>query len=232
MTSIRTDDHSTESEVGSVSWVGKKGRLTAVPTGRRPHRRLPHLLVGVLLVVVCVGGALWWSSTAQDRVPVLAVARPLSVGHALEPGDVREVEVSAADMVAIVPAGQAATVLGRRMATSLGVGSLLTPGSFGPSMIPAAGYAVVAVALKPGQFPLELAPGSPVLVVTSSVASPPAEQPAGGDSTWPATVTGVAKAEIDQNTVVSLQLPGTSAPALARVPSGQVSLVMLAVGDR
>lgn len=232
MISIRTDDHNAESEVDSVSWVGKKGRLTAVPTARRSHRRPPHLLVGVLLVVVCVGGALWWSSTAQDRVPVLAVARPLTVGHALEPGDVREVEVSAADTVATVPAEQASTLLGRRMATSLVTGALLTPGSFGPRMIPAAGYAVVAVALKPGQFPLELAPGSPVLVVTSSAPSLPADQPADGGSTWPATVSGVAKTEADQNTVVSLQLSGTSAPALARVPSGQVSLVMLAGGGR
>ncbi|WP_284747691.1 SAF domain-containing protein [Amycolatopsis sp. RTGN1] len=231
MTSIRTGEQGAGPEVGSASWVGKNGKLTAVPTGRRTRRRLPHLLVGVLLVVVCVGGALWWSSNAQDRVPVLAVARPLSVGHVLEPADVHEVEISAADAVATVPTEQASAVLGRRMATSLGPGSLLTPSSVGPATIPAAGYAVVAVALKPGQFPLELAPGSPVLVVLAT--SPPsATQLAGDDSTWPATVTGVAKAETDQNTVISLQLPGTTAPALARVPAGQVSLVLLAGGDR
>ncbi|RSM37887.1 hypothetical protein DMA12_35215 [Amycolatopsis balhimycina DSM 5908] len=196
---------------------------------------MPHLLVGVLLVVVCVGGALWWAAGAQGRVSVLAIARPVSVGHVLEPADVHQVEISAADGVATIPAGQAATVLGRPMATSLTAGALLTRGSLGPSMIPASGQAVVAVGLKAGQFPLELAPGAPVLVVVAAstpTAALPAVQGSGDGPTWPATVTGVARAESDQTTVISLQMPSATAPALARVPAGQVTLVMLAGGER
>ncbi|QKV81801.1 hypothetical protein HUT10_48210 [Amycolatopsis sp. Hca4] len=221
--------------MGSVAWLGKNGRLTAVPTGRRTRRHLPHLLVGVLLVVVCVGGALWLAASAQGRVSVLAIARPVSVGHVLEPADVHQVEISAAEGVATIPAGQAATVLGKPMATSLTVGALLTRGSLGPSMIPASGQAVVAVGLKAGQFPLELAPGAPVLVVvaaSSSTTALPTVQGSGDGPTWAATVTGVVRAESDQTTVISLQLPSATAPALARVPAGQVTLVMLAGGER
>ncbi|WP_410614552.1 hypothetical protein [Amycolatopsis sp. lyj-109] len=221
--------------MGSVAWLGKNGRLAAVPPGRRTRRRLPHLLVGVLLVVVCVGGALWWAASAQGRVSVLAIARPVSVGHVLEPADVHQVEISAADGVATIPAGQAATVLGRPMATSLTAGALLTRGSLGPSMIPASGQAVVAVGLKAGQFPLELAPGAPVLVVVAAstpTAALPAVQGSGDGPTWPATVTGVVRAESDQTTVISLQMPSATAPALARMPAGQVTLVMLAGGER
>ncbi|MEU8632725.1 hypothetical protein AB0C38_11185 [Amycolatopsis sp. NPDC048633] len=163
---------------------------------------------------------------------MLAVTRPVSVGHVLERADVHEAEISAADTVATVPVEQAATVLGRPMATSLDPGALLTPGSVGPPALPAAGHAIVAVALKPGQFPLEVAPGAPVLVVTTTspaVASSTAQE---GGKTWPATVTGLVKAEVDQTTVISLQLPGDAAFALAQVPVGQVSLVMLAGGER
>ncbi|WP_439382142.1 SAF domain-containing protein [Amycolatopsis lexingtonensis] len=233
MTSIRTGERDTGTEAGSVSWLGKKGEPAAVPTGRRTGRRLPHLLVGVLLVLVCVGGALWWTTSAQGRVTVLAVARPVSVGHVLERTDVREVEISPADAIATVPAEQATAVLGRRMATSLSPGALLTPGSVGPASVPATGHAIVAVALKPGQFPLEVTPGTSVLVAVtappSTAASPPAQE---SGQMWTATVTGLAKAETDQATVISLQLVGDAALALARVPVGQVSLVMLAGGER
>jgi len=233
VTSIRTGDHDTRTEPGSVSWLGKKGQLSAVPAGRRTRRNLPHLLVGVLLVLVCVGGALWWNTSAQGRVPVLAVARPLSVGHVLERADVREVEISDVDTIATVPAEQAITVLGRPMATSLSPGALLTPGSVGPAAVPAAGHAIVAVALKPGQFPLEVAAGSPTLVVVTAPSSPSGSSvaPESGQM-WQATVTGLVKTESDQTTVISLQLLGDAALALARVPVGQVSLVMLAGGER
>lgn len=232
MTSIRTGERGAGTEVGSESWLGKKGHLTAVPTGRRARRRLPHLLIGVLLVVVSVGGALWWSGSAQGRVPVLAIARPVSVGHVLERADVHEVEISATDGLATVPVEQATAMLGRPMATSLDPGALLTLGSVGPATIPAAGHAIVAVALKPGQFPLEVAPGTPVLVVTTTSPAVASSTVLESGQTWPATVTGLVKAETDQTTVISLQLLGDAAFALARVPVGQVSLVMLAGGER
>ncbi|RSD16601.1 hypothetical protein EIY87_21960 [Amycolatopsis eburnea] len=215
-----------------MSWLGKKGRLTAVPAGRRTRRRLPHLLVGVLLVLACVGGALWWTTSAQGRVSVLAVARPLSVGHILERADVREVELAVADTIVTVPAERATAVLGRPMATSLGPGALLTPGSVGPAAVPGAGHAIVAVALKPGQFPLEVAAGSPTLVVVTTPSSPGSSSLPESGQTWPATVTALVRAESDQTTVISLQLVGDAALALARVPAGQVSLVMLAGGER
>ncbi|WP_225439977.1 SAF domain-containing protein [Amycolatopsis eburnea] len=232
MTSIRTGDHDRGTEADPVSWLGKKGRLTAVPAGRRTRRRLPHLLVGVLLVLACVGGALWWTTSAQGRVSVLAVARPLSVGHILERADVREVELAVADTIVTVPAERATAVLGRPMATSLGPGALLTPGSVGPAAVPGAGHAIVAVALKPGQFPLEVAAGSPTLVVVTTPSSPGSSSLPESGQTWPATVTALVRAESDQTTVISLQLVGDAALALARVPAGQVSLVMLAGGER
>jgi hypothetical protein len=169
-------------------------------------------------------------------VPVLAIARPVTVGHVLEPADLRRIEVSAEAGVAMVPVEQTASVLGRPMATSLAPGALVTPSSVGVAAIPATGQSVVAVGLKPGQFPPELAPGAPVRVVlatTSMVgAASAAGQGTGDVATWQATVIGVAAAGTDQTTVVSLQLPSTTAPALAQVPAGQVALVLLPGGGR
>lgn len=217
---------------GSVSWLGQKGNTTRLPRGRGTRRRVPHLVVGALLVVVCVGGALWW--TTATRVPVLAIARPVSVGQVLERADLRSVEVSAEAGVATVPVEQAASVLGKPAATSLAPGALVTPASVGTAGVPEAGQAIVAVGLKPDQAPPELAPGTLVRVVlaaaTPGVASVASQ--ASAEPTWLATVVGITAAGTDQTTVVSLQLPSTTAPALAQVPAGQVALVMLPGGER
>lgn len=234
MSSASTRDRSrTEpgSEVaGSVSWVGRKGRPGFL-RGRR--RRLPHLSAGVLLVVGCVGGALWWSDHGRDQVAVLALARPVQLGHVLQPADLRSTQLSASAEVATVAADQATSVLGHPMATSLGSGALLTLDSVGPPAIPPPGYAVAALGLKPGQFPPELAAGTSVMVVVTA----PGSTSAGAGqfvvpgSSWRALVVGIAAASADQ-TVISLQIEATAAGQLAQVPAGQVALLMVSGGDR
>ncbi|GLY68752.1 hypothetical protein Atai01_53710 [Amycolatopsis taiwanensis] len=188
----------------------------------------------MLLVVLCVGGAVWWTTSTQDRVPVLALARPVPVGHVLTSADLRSIDVSTAPGVALIPAEQAASVLGRPMATSLGRGALLTPDAVGAPAIPVAGRAVVAVGVKPGQFPPELAAGCPVTaVVTASTGTGASSSSAQGHepgTSWRATVVGVSAGGADQTTVVSLDLDATSASQVAQVPAGQLALVMQPAG--
>ncbi|QFU86713.1 hypothetical protein [Amycolatopsis sp. YIM 10] len=216
------------------AWLDRSGSpSTSAPRRGRP-RRLPHLVAGVLLVVLCVGGTVWWTTSTRDRVPVLALAKPVTVGHMLTQADLRGLDVSAAPGVAVIPADQAAGVVGRPMATTLGAGALLTPDSVGVAVIPAAGRAVVAVGVKPGQFPPELAAGSPVTVVvtapTTTGTTSTTTQGQGPGTAWRATVVGVSPAGTDQTTVVSLDLDAGSASQLAQVPAGQLALVMQPAG--
>ncbi|MFE5565061.1 SAF domain-containing protein [Amycolatopsis japonica] len=190
-------------------------------------------MAGLLLVVLCVGGAVWWTTSIQDRVPVLALAKPVPLGHVLTPADLRSIDVSAAPGVALIPADRAASVLGRPMATRLGAGALLTPDAVGAAAIPAEGRAVVAVGVKPGQFPPEVAAGAPVTVVV--IAAPVAGGSGAGQApgtSWHATVVGVTSAGTDQTTVVSLELDAVEALQLAQVPAGQLTLVMQPGGER
>ncbi|MFJ8813787.1 SAF domain-containing protein [Amycolatopsis thermoflava] len=213
-------------------WVSD-GKTTSRFRGTGRRRSLPHLLLGVLLVLVCAGGFVLFSLDSGDRQAVLALARDVPVGHTLVPQDLRQVNVALDPGVAAVGVDEAATVLGRPMATSLTAGALLTPGSVGTAAVPAAGQAIAALALKPGQFPPEIAGGARVAVVfvpgqAGTATSPPAD----GGTVWPAVVTSVASAPSDQTTVVSVQLAEASARQVAAVPAGQLSLVMLAAGGR
>lgn len=213
-------------------WLDSTGTPSTSSARRwRGRRSLPRLLAGLVLVFSCAAAGVWWMVGLDDRISVLALTRSVTVGQTLTAGDLRVVEISAADGVTLVPADHASTVLGRPMATILGPGALLTPASVGVAALPAAGQAVTAIGVKAGQFPPELAPGAPVSVIVTA-ASPTAggaaaSGPAPGAS-WPATVVSVSHPGTEQTTVVSLSLDTAGATALAQVPAGQLALVLQA----
>ncbi len=210
------------------SWVGDGRKPSASRLRATGRRRVPYLLLGVLLVLACTGAFLMVLSNSGNRKPVLVLARPVSVGQVLTTQDLRQVDVAVDPGVSVVDVSQATTVVGRPMATSLSAGALLTPDSVGGAMVPADGQAVAALAVKPGQFPPEVAPGARVSVVFVPEQAGTATSPPGDRGTvWPAVVLGVTASPNDQATVVSVQLSEAAARQVAAVPAGQLSIVML-----
>jgi hypothetical protein len=233
-TTTSRPDVARPTRAGGGPWIGDDtkrpvSRLRA--SGRR--RGVPYLLLGVLLVLACVGGFTLISLNAGDRQAVLAVARTVALGQVLTTEDLRRVDVAVDPVVAVVGADQAATVVGRPMATSLSVGALLTPDSVGDAVVPTAGQAIVALAVKPGQFPPEVAAGARVSVVLVPGPSATASNPPGDDgAVWAALVTSVTTSANTPTTVVSVQLGEAAAHQVAAVPAGQLSIVMLSAGGR
>jgi hypothetical protein len=207
-------------------------------TGRKPTSRLrspkrrhsiPHLVLGVLLVLACATAFAVLSLVTGDKQPVLALARPVMVGQVLTAEDLRQVNVSLDPGVSVVDAGQAAAVVGRTMTESLPAGALLTGDAVSGPGVPTAGQALAALALKPGQFPPEVSPGAHVSVVyiPGQNSNPPTSDAA---TVWPAVVTSVTSSASQQATVVSVEVAQAAAPEIAAVPVGQLSLVMLPGG--
>ncbi|TWP46055.1 hypothetical protein FKR81_37435 [Lentzea tibetensis] len=235
VTSNPNSDRSSTSD--DAPWVsnGKNPDAASRLRGAGRRRSLPYLLLGVLLVIVCTATFLWISLTAGDRQPVLALARPVTVGHLLSAQDLRQVNVAVDPDVSVVDAGQAASVVGKTMSVSLPAGALLTPDSVGTPAVPVAGQSIASLALKAGQFPAEVVPGARVSVVfvpggaNGSATSPPASETA---PVWPGVVTSVTTPPNEQTTVVSVQLAEAAARQVAAIPVGQLSLVLLSGGDR
>ncbi|MEV8442144.1 hypothetical protein AB0425_32615 [Actinosynnema sp. NPDC051121] len=232
-TTIRSDNHRPAATT-DATWIsdGKKPSASRLGTTSR-RRRLPYLLLGVLLVLTCASGFLLISLNSGDRRAVLGLARDVSVGHLLTAQDLRQVNVAVDPGVAVVGAEQAATVVGRPMATSLSTGALLTPDSVGGAAVPAVGQAVASLALKPGQFPPEVTAGARVSVVlVPGQAGTSTSPPLDGGTVWPAVVTSVTTPPNEQATVVSVQMTEAAACQVAAVPAGQLSIVMLSAGGR
>jgi hypothetical protein len=218
----------------SGPWIsdGKKPTVSRL-RARTRSRSIPYLLLGVLLVLACVGGFVLVSLNSGDRRPVLALARGVSVGQVLTEQDLRQVNVAVDPGVAVVGVDQATTVVGRSLATSLSAGALLTPDSVGSSTVPPVGQAVAALALKPGQVPAEVNAGARVSVVFMPHQVGATNSPLIDTGTaWPAVVTSVTTAANEQSTVVSVQLGEAAARQVAAVPAGQLSVVLLSTGGR
>lgn len=230
-TSTSTHSDHAVADAPSRPWAGRRPPSRVTGSGRR--RRVPHLLLGVLLVAGCVVGAIVVGSQLGNRISVLALARAVTVGQSLTTKDIRQVAISFDSGLDVVHAESLSSVVGRPVAFSLPAGALLTGAVLGDPLLPPSGYALAAVALKPGQFPLGLAPGTRVAVLVA-----PAAGSAGGSapppqaSPWIATVTGVEQRGNDQTTVAVLLLAEGDAHQLATAPAGQISLVAVNGGGR
>lgn len=233
--STRREDASTPSGV----WSQRGGKKEPPPRWKavRPSRRIPYLLLGIILVVACAAAAVVVSLRVDHRESVLMLARPVTVGQILSNKDLRQVAMSTDIGLDAVPVTESSSVLGHPVAYSLPAGALLTRGSVGAPAIPTAGHAVAAVGLTAGQFPPALARGARVAVLVSATSST-ASAPGTNDTTvvkpiaqWVATVVDIGASGTDQHTtVVSLQLPEADARQLATAPTGQISLVAMSGG--
>ncbi|WP_394617378.1 hypothetical protein JNUCC0626_48610 [Lentzea sp. JNUCC 0626] len=162
---------------------------------------------------------------------MLALSRPVTVGHVLTQQDLHRVNVAVEVGVLVVDADRAGDVVGKTMAVSLSAGTLLTTDSVGAPAVPAAGQSIAALALKSGQFPVEAGPGARVAVVLvpNDAASSPGSP---ATQSWPGVVTSLATPSNEQVTVVSVQVTEVAARQIAAVPTGQLALVLLSGGGR
>lgn len=207
----------------------KRSRPSTSAPARRPRRQAPLVALGVLLVLGCALAFADASVHLGSREEVLVVAQSVSAGQVLTAGDLRGARVSTGSGIDVVPVDQEAAVLGRRVAVPLVAGSLLTATEVGSTSAVGSGSDVVAVGLKPGAYPPEVAPGDRVQVV-------PVVSPSSGTNTA-STTSGSPVAAIvlavtpgpagsDEPTVFSLQVSANDADEVASLAAaGQASLI-------
>jgi Flp pilus assembly protein CpaB len=222
---------------GRVAAEATRPASSRGPGGRR-HRQLPLVVVGVLLVMGCALAFADASSHAGTREEVLVVAQPLAAGQMLTTGDVQSVAISTGSGLQVVPASEEANVMGHSVAVPLVPGALLTRTEVGAASSVGSGSDVVAVGLKHGAYPPDLAPGDRVQVVPVSSSS---SASSGGGSVsdtsgtpLSATVLAVdsSTAESDNPTVFSLQVPKSDADEVAALAAAdQASLIQVGAGS-
>lgn len=237
MTTTSTTQPDTHRPTPSATgtWTTDARKPASRLRGTKRRRRIPHLLLGALLVLACAAAFLLVTLNSDTKQPVLALAQPVSVGQVLSAQDLKQANVAVGPGVSVVDAGQTASVVGKTMAENLPAGALLTPDAVSGTGVPRTGQALAALSLKAGQFPPEVSPGAHVSVVfVPGQAGTGLVNPPTPDSTmvWPAVVTSVTTPPNQQITVVSVQVTPAAARQIAAVPAGQLAVVMLPGGGR
>lgn len=199
-----------------------------------PRRmQLPWAIGGGLTVVATTVGFSASSGLLSDKSPVLVVAEPLAAGQTITSDVVRSIPVAADAGVGMIDASLASKVIGRTAAVPLTPGTLLNVSDIGKATFPPAGQAELAVALRAGAYPLDLAAGDRVQVVISSDS-----QPAMATTTNPAVVapapvptyavvTKVGRADGQGGVVADLLMDQNSFQKVASAGPSGVSLAVL-----
>ncbi len=202
------------------------------PAGRR--RQVPLVVVGVLLVIGCALAFTDASLHLGSREEVLVVAQPLAAGQVLTPGDLRAAKVSTGSGLAPIPVTAESSVVGRSVAIPLVAGTLLTSGEVGSASPVGSGSDVVALALKAGSFPPDLAAGDRVQVVpvaSSSSSSGTASATSGSPVAATVLAVDAGSAASGSPTVFSLQVSTGDADEVASLAAAnQASLVQVGAG--
>ena len=161
-------------------------------------RRSPRLIV-LGLLCACLGGlgSAFAIRQLTDARQVVVVAHEMARGELVGADDLTTLSVGAAPGVAVVPAAQLDSLVGRTALADLHRGAVLPPGAVGDPLIPA-GRSRVGLSLPAGRVPGALTVGSPIVVasapgpkddasvqvtlvrVDAQVASQPVSQPNGG----------------------------------------------------
>lgn len=213
-------------------------RAGAEPPGSPPAtiraRRSPrYVLLGVLLVLV--GAVAFWVTSVRvnPRTAVLALARPVPVGHVLSDSDLQVVRIVPDPVLQAVPQTQRASVLGRTVQQPLAVNTLLSQSMLGPAAWPPSGQALIAVSVKAGHAPAGLGAGAQVLVLVvpsaTAVGASNSSTSAGGSGSQVqqarAAVVAVGTSDAAGASVVSLLVSSSDAVRIVSA-GGDVSLVV------
>lgn len=200
-----------------------------LPVARRPRRPLA-IAAGAFLVIgsAAVGGAL--ATRSNPPSAVLVLARPVAAGHLIGVEDVSVAHLSGSGVQGIAASSEA-SIIGQTAQANLPAGTLLNASMLTAAAVPGAGQQVVAVAVKAGAFPPELAAGRSVSVLQVSSSSGTASGP-------PAVLVAAARVlhvvpdASTGATVVSLLVDAPHALAVSEASAvGGVSLALLPVGS-
>lgn len=194
----------------------------------RVRRRPVLIVVSIAALLFGAFGAVWLWTSATSRVEVIAARTTIARGATITAADLVTVRMGVDPAVQVVPASEAAAVVGRRAALDIAAGGLVTRASVTDAVVPPRGFTVVGLALGRGLLPATpLKAGDAVRVVQTPGTVASGQAVSGPVLTISATVVSVSKSTDNQATLVDVEVAeDVAADLAARAAAGKVALVL------
>jgi hypothetical protein len=204
----------------------------------------------ISILIVLVGGVIAFAGAQMltQHAKVLAVAKGVPVGARITDDDLTTASVVKDSNLSPVPASQRSQIVGMVAQVALVKGTLLTRAEVASSSGFTAGQQLVALPLKPGQFPGRgLVAGQKVLMVATpgqngtqlSTGTPPRGKGATSATSGSGSPSGIAGTVVDvgsmnaatQVTVVDVRVAAADGVQLAQDAStGNIAVILLPAG--
>lgn len=229
-TPLATQDYARSGEYPRAGAVGRDG-LRVEPPVSGSRRRLPELILGILLIAGCALAAVLLAVSGRSRIPAVALSDDVERGDVIERADLTTVQLGTDGDVSYLRQSDLDTLVGQVALTDLPGGAVVTPDMFGaPAEQLGSGDGRIGLTADMHQMPsLGLAVGDEVSVVARPQGSGEAASIVGQ-----AVVSHIEKLEErsgqDDRWYVSLQAPRTQADAMAIALAGDSQVELVQVG--
>lgn len=219
---------------GTASGTGpaKRDGLRVEPPATGTRRRMPELILGILLIAGCALAAVLLALSGRSRTDVVALDSDLVRGDVIEASDLTTAQVGTDGDVAYVPAADVDLLVGKVALTDLEAGVLVTSDMLGdPVEVAGDGDGLVGVVLSASELPtLNPAAGDVVNVMVS-----PQGETGPGEFVAQAQITSVAPVEDPARQEdlwhVSLRASEAQSDQLAVALTGDSQVKLVLVGD-
>lgn len=224
--------HSGDPRQGSPAGTARRDGLRVEPPATTARRRLPELVLGVLLIAGCALAAVLLALSGRSREEVVVLDTDLQRGDVLEADDLTTAQVGTDGDVGYVSGTDLETLVGRVALTDIGAGAVVTAEMFGdPVEVTGAGDGLVGLVVSAAELPtLVPAAGDVVNVIAS-----PQGETGSGEYVAQAQVTSVVEVEdaARQEDLwhISLLTSETQADQLAMVVTGDAQIKLVLVGE-
>ncbi|MDN5562573.1 MAG: SAF domain-containing protein [Luteococcus sp.] len=194
----------------------------------RMQRSPLRIALAILCIVLAALGAAWGATKYRNTTDVVSVRQPVSRGEIIKREDLQSASITLDPALHTIPKSQLESLVGKRAASDLPSGALVTPDSVSSDTFPPKGGSVVGIYLSNGQLPqTTLRAGATVRLVATPKSQDDMPANSAQQTTFTATVVQVRQQGDSTHSSLDVLVSSNQATQVAALAATQRLAVIL-----